>query len=388
MNEPKKSSYDVVVVGARCAGAATGMLLARRGLRVLAVDRGTYGSDTLSTHALMRAGVLQLKRWGLLETLEQAGTPVVRRTAFHYGEEEILVEIEPRDGIDGLYAPRRTVLDALLVDAARGAGAEVRHQMRCGRLLFDRERVSGVVLQDRDGQETSVEAGIVIGADGIRSTVAELVGAPFEHRGRHAGGVIFGYWSGLAAEGYHWYFEEGAGAGSIETDDGLRCVFAATTAERFARQVSADVRKGYRGILRECAPDLDRALDSGRLEVGLRGFPGQVGFLRRSHGPGWALVGDAGYFKDPITAHGISDALVDAELLAQAVASGTDDALRDYQSERDRRARPFLDLTDAIASFDWRSEEVQEMHRTLSALMKDEVRELQRRDREEECRVA
>src|SRR5262245_36511639 len=117
--------YDVVIVGARCAGAATALLLARRGLRVLAIDRGRHGSDTVSTHALMRAGVLQLARWGVLDAVKAAGTPVVRSTSFHYGDDVVTVQIKPHNDVEGLYAPRRTVIDRLLVDAARRAGAEI-----------------------------------------------------------------------------------------------------------------------------------------------------------------------------------------------------------------------------------------------------------------------
>src|SRR5438445_616320 len=118
--------YDVVVVGARCAGAATAMLLARNGLDVALVDRApAAGTDTLSTHALMRAGVIQLQRWGLLDQVVAAGTPAIRRTVFHYGDAATTVALKPFGGVDALYAPRRTVLDPLLVDAARDAGADV-----------------------------------------------------------------------------------------------------------------------------------------------------------------------------------------------------------------------------------------------------------------------
>ena len=138
-----EAGYDVVVVGARAAGAATAMLLARRGLRVLAVDRGAYGTDTLSTHALMRAGVFQLAAWGLLERIEAADTPRVRRTVFHYEDEVIDIPIKPRDGVPGLFAPRRTVLDRVLVDAAVEAGADVRHRVRLADLAPRPRRACG-----------------------------------------------------------------------------------------------------------------------------------------------------------------------------------------------------------------------------------------------------
>src|SRR5688572_29646556 len=115
--EPIAGTFDAVVVGSRCAGAATAMLLARAGQRVLVVDRGEYGADILSTHALMRGAVLQLRHWGLLPRIVDAGTPAVRSTTFHFGADTLLVAIKAKYGVDALYAPRRTVLDPILVDA-------------------------------------------------------------------------------------------------------------------------------------------------------------------------------------------------------------------------------------------------------------------------------
>ena len=367
-------SYDAVVVGTRCAGAATAMLLACYGLRVLALDRQPYGSDTLSTHALMRAGVLQLHRWGLLGALEAAGTPAIRRTSFHYGDEELVVPIKPRDGVDALYAPRRTVLDALLVDAARAAGAEVIHQVRVVDLVSDgRGRVCGVAIERAGGARAVVGAGIVIGADGMRSTVARLVGAEVEHAGRHSAGVVYGYSSGLELEHTHWYYREGIGVGAIPTNDGAACIFAGTSGARFRDQIRSDLAAGHRRLLEECAPELSAELTEERQVGNLYAFAGHPGFLRRSWGPGWALVGDAGYFKDPITAHGMTDALRDAELLALAVASGSEPALADYQARRDGLARELHDISDRVASFDWTLEEVQELHLALSREMNREV---------------
>ena len=113
------SRYDVLVVGARCAGAATAMLMARSGLRVLVIDRGRYASDTTSTHALMRGGVMQLHRWGLLPRIVAAGTPAVRSTEFHYGEDVVQVEIRPQHGVEALVVPRRTITPGWPPAAAR-----------------------------------------------------------------------------------------------------------------------------------------------------------------------------------------------------------------------------------------------------------------------------
>ena len=171
-------SYDVVVVGARAAGAATAMLLARQGRRVLLLDRDRYGADTLSTHALMRGGVFLLSRWGLLDRIVDAGTPPVRQTRFDYGTDSVTVAIKPTLGVQALYAPRRTVLDPVLVHAAVAAGAEVRFGVGVAGLLRDDSgRVVGVHGRDRTGAAVAVRAGLTVGADGIRSTVARAAGA-------------------------------------------------------------------------------------------------------------------------------------------------------------------------------------------------------------------
>jgi flavin-dependent dehydrogenase len=378
-----RSRYDAIVVGARPAGAATAMLLARAGLRVLAVDRARPGDDALSTHALMRGAVVQLHRWGLLRAVEAAGTPPIRSATFHYGEEEIPIAIRPRDGIDALYAPRRTVLDPLLVRAAAAAGAGVRHGVALVDLVRDgRGRVAGAVLAGADGVTTRVEAGIVIGADGVRSPVARLAGAPVERAGRSATAVVYGHFAGLALDGYHWYYRPGVGAGAIPTNDGRACVFVALPPARFLRGLAGGVDALYRRVLAEAAPELARSLAATRADAKLRSFPGTPGFLRRAWGPGWALVGDAGYFKDPLTAHGITDALRDAELLSRAIVAGADGALAAYQAARDEMSLAFFEATDRLASFAWDLEEARRDHQLLSRHMAGEVEKLLALDRE------
>jgi 2-polyprenyl-6-methoxyphenol hydroxylase-like FAD-dependent oxidoreductase len=370
----ERSFYDAVVVGARCAGAATAMLLARQGLRVLVVDRGRYGTDTLSTHALMWGGVVQLQRWGVLDAVVSADTPVVRTTTFHYGDEATRIPLKPREGVAGLYAPRRLVLDRILADAAAASGVELAYGVRLSDVVrSDSGRVDGVVLEDRDGGPRRVGAGIVIGADGLGSTVARRVGAEPYRAGRHASSVVFAYYSGLGNDGYHWHYRPGVSVGVIPTNDGLTCVFASAPSRRFREEIRLDPAAGFARILSECSADL-AARVAGAERVGpLKGFAGQAGFLRQSWGPGWALVGDAAYFKDPITAHGITDALRDAELLARAVGEGSEEALAGYQEARDAVAVTLFELTDAIASFEWDLKAVQELHMSLSQEMKREV---------------
>ncbi|HEX4996882.1 MAG TPA: NAD(P)/FAD-dependent oxidoreductase [Terriglobia bacterium] len=370
---PPSRRYDVVVAGARCAGAATAMLLARRGLRVLVVDRERYGADTLSTHALMRGGVLQLHRWGVLDEVKAAGTPTVRSTAFHYGDEILEIPIKPKDGIDGLYAPRRRVIDRLLVDAVRSAGGEVVYETRLVDLARSDNRVRGARLRSANGEEFNVGAEIVIGADGVHSTVAGLVGAQPYKTGRHATGVVFSYWADTNITGYHWCYRPGLSVGVIPTNDGLACVFVSVAQSRFHDAVGADIAEGYQRLLKKCNPRLGDTIERATQAEKYRGFGGQVGFFRQSYGPGWALVGDAGYFKDPLTAHGMTDALIDAELLAHAVARGSESALADYQRARDERAMSLFEVTDAIASFDWDLASVAQLHRSLSDEMKKET---------------
>jgi 2-polyprenyl-6-methoxyphenol hydroxylase-like FAD-dependent oxidoreductase len=371
--------YDVIVVGGRCAGAATAMLLARGGLRVLVVEAARPGTDTLSTHALMRGGVLLLDRWGLLDAIVDAGTPAIVRTDFVYGEEVETVDIAPAAGVTALRAPRRTLLDPLLLDAARAAGAQIRTPARVTRLLTDARGVRGIEGVERGtGVVFRATATLTVGADGRNSTVAHAVNAPFERRGAAAGAVVYGYFPGLPRDRYRWVYRPGVTAGVMPTGDNLACVWAGTTSTRFARLRTAGLDLAHRTLLAEADPRTARSVGAAPVG-GLRGFPGLPGWIRRSAGPGWALVGDAGYFKDPITAHGITDALRDAHLLARAMLDAPSDrqswlaATRDYQRIRDRLSEPLFDVTERIASYRWDLVAVREHLRELSRTMRPEV---------------
>ena len=369
-----RSRYDVLIAGARCAGASTALLLARRGLRVLVVDPLKKGSDTLSTHALMRGGVLQLSRWGLLDAIRSEGTPPIRTTSFHYGEDRIEVPIEPRDGVDALYAPRRTVLDRVIVDAAAEAGAQVVHGYSVVSLVRDVQgRVRGACLAGADRAEVEVVADLVVGADGVRSRVARLAGAQEDYSVPHAATSIYGYWHGIPAEGNRWFYAAGASVGTIPTNDSETCVFALLPGGALHGRSEHGLAELHRETLEKVSLCLAAEVAAAEPRSGLRAFAGIPGFLRRSAGPGWALVGDAGYFRDPITAHGITDALRDAELLARAISAGGDDALACYQADRDALVRGLLDLTDRLASFAWTLDEAKQLHRALSREMKAEV---------------
>jgi flavin-dependent dehydrogenase len=376
-----RDRYDVIIAGARVAGSATAMLLGRAGLRVLAVDPVELGRDTLSTHALMRGGVLQLHRWGLLDKIRAAGTPQIKATTFHYGKESVTVPIRPSDGVDALFAPRRTVIDPILVAGARDAGVDVVHGLAVTDLIRDRGgRVRGVEVTSSDRTRIEIRADLVIGADGLRSKVARLVDAPVDYTVPHATASIYGYWPGLENEGYQWHFEGGQAIGRIPTNAGDTCVFASVPPSYFHAQRHRGLDAVYGDIVRGVAPELAARLRDLTPSSKLRAFPGAPSMLRRAAGPGWALVGDAGYFKDPLTAHGITDALRDAELLARAAIRGEDEALLEYQVVRDGLSRGFLDVTNKIAACDWTLEELKTHHMTLSREMSAEVELLKELD--------
>lgn len=368
--------FDVVVVGARCAGAATAMLLARAGARVLLVDRGRYASDTLSTHALMRGAVLQLHRWGVLPAIVAAGTPPVNSTTFSYANQDVVVPIEPKLGVSALFAPRRALLDRVLVDAAAQSGAEVSYGIRVDGLVTDGGGSVRGITTVAGGTHRRIEADIVIGADGLYSTIAQRAGAVCVVEGRHSTGTLYGYWEGLPVDGFYWRFQRGAGMGAIPTNNRATCVFVAVPSSRLPRELHGGTTAAYRRLIREVSPLVDARLDEARLVEPVRGFGGHPGFIKGSTGPGWALVGDAGYFKDPLTAHGITDALRDAELLSRAIGRGTTAALADYETARNNLSRRLFDVTDEIASCAWTDEEVQSLHRAFSAEMSREVRAL------------
>ena len=233
-------------------------------------------------------------------------------------------------------------------------------------------RVRGIVA----GGLGRVEADIVVGADGLHSTVARLVGAAPIHQGRYSGAVLYSYWENLPAEGFYWRFRPGIGLGIIPTNNAACCVFVAVPSDRFANEVRGDAAAAYDRLLREAAPELSGRFDEARRVEQIRGFGGHRGFIRAGSGPGWALVGDAANFKDPITAHGITDALRDAELLARAIIDGSASAFASYESLRLELSRTLFDLTDEIASLARSDADMQALHRAFSAEMSREVRAL------------
>ncbi|MEL6982006.1 MAG: NAD(P)/FAD-dependent oxidoreductase [Actinomycetota bacterium] len=381
------SRYDAVIVGARVAGAATAMLLARRGLRVLVVDRDGLGSDTLSSHALMRGAVTQLERWGIAPAL-RAASPAIEQVTFHYrdGAESSATDLPVTTrGASPLLAPRRTLLDQTLVEAGVDAGAEFRHRTRVIDInQHPSGHVTGLRIADEAGRETDITADIVIGADGLRSTVARRLDVPITRQGTEASAFVLRYvedLDGFATNAYQWLYGPGISAGFIPTNDGRFCVFAGMTRQRFATEIRSDVAAGFQRVLDEIHPEFGEAIRRSTPVSRARAWPGVVGQFRQAAGPGWALVGDAGYFKDPSAAHGISDALRDAELLADAVAAGGTSAerrdhLAAYGETRDRLATPLFDVLERIASYRWTIDELPAIHLELGKTMSVEQKQL------------
>jgi 2-polyprenyl-6-methoxyphenol hydroxylase-like FAD-dependent oxidoreductase len=377
------SRYDVVVVGGRIAGASTALLLARAGVRVVLVEHGRYGSDTLSTHGLMRGGVLQLSRWGVLDDVVAADTPPVREVIFRYADgEDISVAIRPSAGVDALYAPRRYLLDRLLVDAAAAAGAEILHQTTVTGLIRDgSDRVSGVRVRGRGNGSMSFDASLTIGADGVRSTVAQQVGAPSVWQGRNATAFLYRYFRDLPAAGYEWAYGDHAAAGLITTNEAT-CAFVGATPARMRSLRRYGVEHAFKTLLASAAPSFVERVADATPASPPRGWGGLSGYMRRPSGAGWALVGDAGYFKDPITTHGMTDALRDAELVADAVLAllsgcAEDSVMTAYECTRDRLSHAMINVTEALAGYDWSLDKVRHLLRDVSSAMGDEVDHLQ-----------
>lgn len=347
--------HDVIVVGARVAGSATAMLLARAGARVLVVDRARFPSDTLSTHQIQVPGVARLAAWGLLPALVAAGTPPTRQVEFHRGRTTISGRYPVLDGADAMYSPRRTVLDKILVDAAREAGAEVRESTAVEGLVHEGRRVIGVRCSRKSGGRSVERAPLVIGADGKNSTVARAVGARPSRKSSARSVAFYAYWDGLDLPIGEVHSDDRRVVGAWPTNDGLVITYCAWPASEFAAF--------RRDPGRSLQASLDGAGDLGeRARLATRVSPVRAttdvpNVIRASHGAGWALAGDAGLVMDPITGQGIGNAFRDADLLSAAVIDGQGGRrplatlLARYQTERDRATRAMFDFTVGLASF-------------------------------------
>jgi 2-polyprenyl-6-methoxyphenol hydroxylase-like FAD-dependent oxidoreductase len=356
--------YDVIIVGARCAGSPTAMLLARKGYRVLLVDRATFPSDTVSTHVLHPVGVAALSRWGLLDRLATSGCPAIHTYTFDFGP----FTISGSPGTEQTpvaYCPRRTVLDKLLVDAAVDAGAELREGFIVEEILMEDGRVVGIKGHSKGGASVSERAQIVVGADGRHSLVAEAVGAAQYNAKPPLLAAYYSYWSGLPMPGrFETYIRPQRGIAAVPTHDDLTLVIAGWPYSEFEAN-KKNIEGNYLQTL-ALSPELAERMRGAKREARFAGAA-VPNFFRKPFGPGWALVGDAAYNKDPITAQGISDAFRDAEQCASALDASLqgmrsfDEALGQYQQARDVQVLPMYEFTCQLATLEPPPPELQQL---------------------------
>jgi flavin-dependent dehydrogenase len=343
--------YDVIVTGARCAGSPTAMLLARAGYRVLLVDRATFPSDTISSHYIHPAAIARARRWGILDGITAACPPIHE---VNWGVEGVwFTGSVPHTDAGPAYAPRRTVLDKVLVDAAAEAGAEVREGFTVSDLVWQEGRVAGI----RGADGTVERARFVVGADGKHSLVARKVAAEQYDVVPTRAFWMYAYYSGMPAQQQFLYSGDGWGGSLGPTHDGLHLVMAGGRRDRmtaFRTDIAANSMKVWRQIAPQVADLVEGATRESRI-VGMGDLPG---FYRRPWGPGWALVGDAGHHKDPVTAGGISDAWQQADLLVDALRQvfeggvGEEVALQAFERDRNAGNSAFYRLTCQLAALD------------------------------------
>ena len=349
--------YDTIVIGARCAGSPTAMLLARRGFKVLLVDKATFPSDTISTHILWPHGAEILRRWGLLQRLAATGVPpICRRMTFDVGPFALSGTIpDANDGMGG-FCPRRTVLDALLVNAAAEAGADVREGFTVDELLVADDTVIGIRGHAKGMSSVEERARIVIGADGVNSFVARTVRAPEYDAQPVAACAYYSYFSGIRQDDIELYVRDHVAFGGAPTNDGLHLVMVNWPTRDFPT-IRNDV-DGHVWRALEAAPDFLARVRGGRREEKWYGTAGVPGYFRKPYGKGWALVGDASYNRDPITAQGISDAFIDAEAVVAALSAGLadgsefDERLAAHEAARNERVRPMYEFTTHLAALE------------------------------------
>jgi flavin-dependent dehydrogenase len=348
--------YDAIVIGARCGGAATAMLLARRGHRVLVVDRAMFPSDIPHGHLIHRGGPKRLASWGLLERIVATGAPAITSMSSDLGDCTLASAELSVDGVPVACGPRRTALDRVLTEAAVEAGAELREGFSVEALTMEGDRVVGVRGGDRRaGTKVTERAAITIGADGRNSHVARAVGAAEYEQVPSLTCWYFSYWADVPSESLELYDRHGRAMFAFPTNDDLFAVFVAWPASELG-VVRADIERQFLAAL-DGAPALGERVRAGRRADRFYGATDVRSFMRKPYGPGWALVGDAGCHKDPYLALGVADAFRDAELLADAIDVGLtgrapmNEALADYERRRNDATMPDYRLNVARAQF-------------------------------------
>jgi 2-polyprenyl-6-methoxyphenol hydroxylase-like FAD-dependent oxidoreductase len=342
-------SADVLVVGGRCAGATLATWLARAGVSVIVADRARFPSDTLSTHVFQGGGIASLRRLGALDDVLATGAPPVSRgrISMRNGDDRVEAVVPmpaPAPGLPALLCVRRVALDEVLHRIAAEAGAEMLDGWRARDLLRDEGRVVGARLQGRDGDEREVRARLVVGADGRNSMVARQAGArrysvlPMERFG------YFAYYEGVVApepETMTIVRDERLFGFAVPADAGLFLACLMPPAAGY-REFMSDVEVGWEREVGRL-DGVGELVATGRRVGRPRGLHAVDTYLRDGAGAGWALIGDAGHFKDPAPGQGIADAFRQAEHLAEAIDAGLD------HGDIDRRLRAWWRWRDRDA---------------------------------------
>ncbi len=346
--------YDVIIVGARCAGSALGLMLARSGKKVLMLERSTFPCDTMSGHYIHPAGISCLKRWGVFDRLAATDTPEQKKLTLDFGPFALsATPTAAPDGTSSGYGPRRRIFDSLLAEAAVAAGVEFIDGVTVNRPLSSQSRIAGVEGITANGKPFEFRARLVIGADGKNSTIAEAVGAKKYTEVPSTTCAYYSYWSGFDTPHIHLFSRVGRFFVVQPTNEGLTMVAIARPVGEF-RKVRSNLEQSFDSAVAEVPWIADR-MASAKREERFMGTADQAGFFRTSHGPGWVLVGDAGYHRDAITAQGMTDAFLHAEMLSRAINAGfdgnlpMDQALAEYQNKRDASVMPMYGLTNDLA---------------------------------------
>ena len=336
--------YDAIVVGARCAGSATALLLARKGYRVLLVDKAVFPSDTISGHFILHRGTVRLKRWGLLDKVLASNCPPITKWSSNFGDFTLTGQVPLIEDAPSAVGPRRTVLDNILLEAAVDAGVEVRQGFAVTDLLWDKACVVGIRGRTKEGSTVTERAQIVIGADGKHSKIAQLVQAPTYMELPSLTCWYYTYWSNFPCDSIELNWRPQRVTFTFPTNDGLTMT-ALGLPHRELHSFRSDIEGNFRNSL-HLMTDLAARSDQARREERFYAMADVPNFLRKPYGLGWALIGDAGHHKDPTLAFGMSDAFCDAELLVDAIHQGLsgeqllDEALAQYEQKRNARAIP------------------------------------------------
>ena len=364
---------DAVVVGARCAGSAAATALASAGRSVIALDRVAFPADTISTHLLFPGGVAELARLGAYERVAELGAPPLTSALVSGGGFAPSARFRDVDGVAHGWCVRRPGLDAALVETARAAGADVRERAKVTDLVWDAGRVAGVRWTDGDGESHELRAPLVIGADGRRSTVGRLVGADRATRSNaNERACYYAYfadddpaWSSVAGQ---WRAGRELGT-AFPCDGGLTLVLVMPPVERVP-EFRDDLAGAFARTI-AAMPAMAERLAGATMASKVRGAVDTTSYFRRSSGPGWALPGDAGHFKDPVTAQGIRDGLRFGRLLGETVAPALDDptaldrAVRAWEHRRERECVDTYWWTNRVARAEAMTPLEVELYRTM-----------------------